>query len=76
MDYKNQREVKMKLKEYRKKEHLTQMEVAKALGVRQGIISAWELGNRTPSSTCMKKIIAYTNGEVQPNDFYGVSNEE
>lgn len=65
----------MKLKEYRKKENKTQMDVAKDLGVRQGIISAWELGNRTPSSTCMKKIITYTDGEVQPNDFYGVNNE-
>ena len=60
----------MTLEEYRKKENNTQTEVADALGVRQGIVSAWELGNRTPSSTNMAKIIAYTNGEVQPNDFY------
>lgn len=64
----------MKLEEYRKRENKTQVEMSKELDVSQGVLSAWELGNRTPSSTSMQKIIEYTNGEVQPNDFYELNN--
>lgn len=65
----------MKLQEYRKKENKTQNEVAEDLGVAQSNVASWENGLRIPRPEIMQKIIAYTNGEVQPNDFYGVANE-
>ncbi len=65
----------MKLQEYRKKENKTQMELAKDLGVNQSNITAWENGIKIPRFEFMQKIIAYTKGEVQPNDFYEVAQD-
>ena len=65
----------MKLIEYRKKEQMTQIDLAEALGVAQSNIVYWENGERIPRAEAMQKIVAYTNGEVQPNDFYGVNDE-
>lgn len=66
----------MKLKEWRLKNNKTQEQMAIDLGVDQSAICNWEQGKKIPDKENMQKIIAYTNGEVQPNDFYGVSNEE
>lgn len=63
----------MKLEEYRKKINKTQTELAKDLGVNQSNIAMWENGDRIPRAEAMQKIIAYTNGEVQPNDFYNTA---
>lgn len=60
----------MNLSEYRKKENKTQEQLASELGVAQSNIASWENGSRIPTKENMQKIIAYTNGEVQPNDFY------
>ena len=62
----------MKLYEWRKKENKTQQEVADALGVFQSVIQKWESGETIPRPESMQKIVEYTNGEVQPNDFYNV----
>lgn len=62
----------MKLQDYRKQENKTQEQVADELGVAQSNIASWENGIRIPTKENMQKIIAYTNGEVQPNDFYEV----
>jgi transcriptional regulator with XRE-family HTH domain len=62
----------MKLYEWRKKENKTQQEVADALGVFQSVIQKWESGETIPRAESMQKIVEYTNGEVQPNDFYNV----
>ena len=64
----------MKLQDYRKKENKTQVELAKDLGVNQSNITSWENGIKIPRPEFMQKIIAYTNGEVQPNDFYAKPN--
>ena len=65
----------MKFSEYLQTKKITQEEVAKALGVSQATVSRWIQEDFIPSKEFMQKIIAYTNGEVQPNDFYGVTNE-
>ena len=62
----------MKLYEWRKKENKTQQEVADALGVFQSVIQKWESGETIPRPESMQMIVEYTNGEVQPNDFYNV----
>ena len=62
----------MKLQDYRKQRNKTQEQVAEELGVAQSNIASWENGIRIPTKENMQKIIAYTNGEVQPNDFYEV----
>lgn len=60
----------MKLKEWIEKEHKTQQEVADAIGVAQGQVSAWCSGDKMPRPENIRKIVEYTGGEVQPNDFY------
>lgn len=47
-------------------------EVARDFGVKHGVVRRWALGLAVPRADAMQKIIAYTNGEVQPNDFYEV----
>ena len=65
----------MKLIEWRKKENKTQEEVASFLGANQGMVQKWEKGVVIPTKEYMQRITTYTNGEVQPNDFYGVNDE-
>lgn len=43
----------------RKEKGITQVELAKALGVSKGIISFWENGERDPSSTAVTKLAKY-----------------
>lgn len=62
----------MKLYEWRKKENKTQQEMADSLGTTQAIYQKWESGETIPRPESMQKIVEYTNGEVQPNDFYNV----
>ena len=60
-----------KFSQWIKEEDKTQQQVADDLGVTQGVVSAWCSGDRLPRPENMQKIVEYTNGEVQPNDFYG-----
>ena len=60
----------MKLLAFRKSKNMTQVELAKELGVNQSNITDWENGVKIPRVEFMQKIVTYTNGEVQPNDFY------
>ena len=66
----------MKFSRYLAKNNIIQEEAARALGIAQSTISRYINGVAIPSKKLMQKIIAYTSGEVQPNDFYGVENEE
>lgn len=65
----------MKLAEYRKKYKKTQKEMADFLAVPLIVYCSWEQGKRHPSSTNVMMILEKTNGEVKPNDLYGVANE-
>ena len=67
-----ERNEKMKFSEYLQTKKITQEEVAKALGVSQATVSRWIQEDFIPSKELMQKIVAFTNGDVQPNDFYGV----
>lgn len=61
----------MQFKKWVEKENKTQQEVADALGVSQCLVSLWLSGDRLPRPENMQKIVEYTGGQVQPNDFYG-----
>lgn len=63
----------MKLSEYRKNNNKTQQEMADLMGVSLIVYCSWEYGKRFPTKENMKKIITSTNNEVQPNDFYEVT---
>jgi len=59
-----------KLELWIEKSGKTQEQIAADLGVTQGSVSRWCLGLAIPRPEMMAKIVEYTGGEVQPNDFY------
>ena len=60
----------MTLKDWIEKSNKSQDELAKELGCSQADISRYCTGEVIPRPDRMQKIMEYTNGEVQPNDFY------
>ena len=66
----------MKFSTYLTNKNITQEQAAKELGVTQATVSRWVQGDFVPSKELMLKIVAYTKGEVKPNDFYEAENEE
>ena len=68
----------MKLKEYLKVNKHTQMsfieEVEMATGTKipQGTLAKWITGIRIPRKEEMLILYSVTEGEVVPNDFYGI----
>jgi len=71
-----------KLKEYLKVNNYTQdkfiKELQKQTGhkLSQGGLSKYIIGQRTPRKEEMLIIYEFTNGEVQPNDFYNLQSEK
>lgn len=65
----------MTLTEWLKKEHKRVADMARDMKLSHPVVLRWSNGSRIPTKENMQKIIAYTNGEVQPNDFYEVSDE-
>lgn len=59
-----------KLELWIEKSGKTQEQIAADLGVTQGSVSRWCAGEAIPRPEMMQKIVEYTGGEVQPNDFY------
>lgn len=60
----------MQFSDYLKEKNITQEQASKELEVAQGQISLWVNGERIPRPENMKKITEWSNGSVQPNDFY------
>lgn len=62
----------MKLAAWRRREGLTQQELAARLGVSQPYVSLMERATnpRIPDHPLMAKIYLLSRGDVQPNDFY------
>lgn len=60
----------MTLSEWLKKENKRVADMARDLDIAHPVVLRWFNGTRIPTKENMAKIIAYTNGEVQPNDFY------
>jgi len=51
---------------HRKLKKMSQNELGSVLGISRGLVSAWELGNRTPRGIMLLKIIKYL--EINPNE--------
>ena len=60
----------MKLRSYRKKIGISQLEAAKQLGVTIDVYKSWEYNIRIPRAKNMNEITSWSLGEVTPNDFY------
>lgn len=64
----------MKLAEWRRSKGLTQQNVADGLGCVLATIARYEAGSRMPEPQMVVDIFCFTNGAVQPNDFYDLPN--
>jgi transcriptional regulator with XRE-family HTH domain len=68
----------MKLQKYLKKHNFTQqsfidlIEMAKDIKIPQSTLAKWILDIRIPRKEEMLILYEITDGEVQPNDFYGI----
>lgn len=59
-----------KIAEFRKKNGLTQKELAKELNVTSGAVGMWELDKRRPPLDKAKKIAEYFNTTIDKIFFY------
>jgi len=66
----------MKLKEYIEDCKITQEQVALAVGTIQPNVSRWLSGESIPAPENMAKIVEWTGGKVQPNDFYDLGDSQ
>lgn len=60
----------MKLEEWIEKNNKSMKQVADDLGCNYEDVRRYCAGEVIPRPDRMQKIMEYTNGEVQPNDFY------
>ncbi len=60
----------MKFKEYLKNQSISASKVARALEIPEVTVNSWKYRDKVPTKSNMKKIIEFTNGQVQPTDFY------
>ena len=65
----------MKLEQYIEKQQKTLKQAAEELGLAYEDIRRYCKGSVIPRPENMKKITEWSKGEVQPNDFYGISHE-
>ena len=60
----------MQFSEYLKEKQITQEQAALELETNQANVSRWVIGQVIPNRETMKKIVEWSDGKVQPNDFY------
>lgn len=60
----------MKLGDWRRREAMTQPDLAIALDVTLSSVARYETGTRMPEPDVMRRVYVVTDGSVQPNDFY------
>lgn len=70
--YGNSGFMKRKMKKFLKNEGLTIAAFARLIGVSPVSVSRYLSGDRFPDQKTMQSIYEATNGEVTPNDFYGI----
>ena len=66
----------MKLRKYIKSNNLTLESFSFKSGCSYTTLLKWVYGSRIPSKNYMQIIYKKTNGEVAPNDFYDLNEEE
>lgn len=64
--------IRYKLRNWRRQEGLTQAAAALRLGVARRTWHQWEQGEIIPGPGNMIELVALTQGEIQPNDFYAL----
>lgn len=66
----------MKLQEYLEHKKKKIADMARDFGVAHCVVRVWVTGERIPTPENMQKIFAYTGGEVTPNDFFNINDNE
>ena len=66
----------MKFAEWLEKENKSVADAARELDLTHCVVLKWANGDQIPREENMKRIVEMTNGEVMPNDFYGVTTEQ
>ena len=61
----------MKIADYMKLHGLSPAQMAELIGVSRPTVVRYVQGNRYPNSATMRRIMAATQGEVTPSDFFG-----
>jgi len=64
----------MKLEQFIAQSGITAFAFAKSIGRDPGTISKILNGHQTPDAETMRRIIAATEGQVTPNDFFDIPN--
>ena len=64
--------IRYKLRNWRRNECLTQADAAAQFGVARRTWNQWEQGIAIPGAGHMVELVAFTSGQVQPNDFYAL----
>lgn len=62
----------MKLQEYLSKTETSQRKFAARVGITESAMSQYIKQGRIPAHEIIKKIHRETEGQVQPNDWYGL----
>lgn len=62
----------MKLSEFIKCKEISVADMARDLNKQHCVVRRWVIGTKIPTAENMQKIIAYTGGEVTPNDFFNI----
>lgn len=60
----------MKLRKYREKLGIAFSEAARQIGISESQLSRIETGKSTPKPATMRRIMDWSEGMVQPADFY------
>jgi|TARA_R110002020_G_scaffold215936_1_gene423263 hypothetical protein len=63
----------MTLKNYLNKERYSVAKFANAISVNQHTVNKWVYTDVVPRKGDVVKVYTFTKGQVQPNDFYGIS---
>lgn len=66
----------MKLQEYLQEKQIGVVEMSKQLNLPQSTCSMWLTAKRIPSKESMQKIYKWSDGAVEPNDFYSINETE
>lgn len=61
------------LQEYLEKNEKRTADLARAVDVKHCVARRWVRGEAIPTKETMQKIYEWTDGEVEPNDFYNIN---
>ena len=65
----------MKLATFLANQQLRTADFARVFGVKHCVARRWVRGEAIPNKRSMEKIYEWSGGEVEPNDFYNINQE-